>query len=222
MRILTLLLLLSSTTLLSRAAIVSRPNRTGTLHGQNAASFDPFHRGPQHSRPRSSGLQPLASAGLPTPLLPTASPLPTPTCQVCNQKNSADSQLSGTQAAILNYLIMATPAQRPTPLTIQNPSAVVQKALDIDPTFGAFLGGFPNQAVDLTVTLIFLLLFEAGAHTHISIYRANAARGHKFLISDLVFDFCMIRIVTCIFRTIWVFNSARGVILVALIVENGG
>ncbi|KAF9878391.1 hypothetical protein CkaCkLH20_03883 [Colletotrichum karsti] len=54
------------------------------------------------------------------------------------------------------------------------------------------------------------------------IYRANAKRGHKFLLSDLMFDFCMVRNVTCIMRIIWAFEKARVVILIALIVQFGG
>ncbi|KAM4065013.1 hypothetical protein HRG_004644 [Hirsutella rhossiliensis] len=92
----------------------------------------------------------------------------------------------------------------------------------IDPANGPFLGGTPTSTDDVLLTVIFLILFALGAFTHISIYRANAKRGHKFLLSDLVFDFCMVRAVTCIFRIIWAFFSPRGIILVALIFENGG
>lgn len=74
----------------------------------------------------------------------------------------------------------------------------------------------------MPVTFLFLLLFSAGAYTHIRIYRANAKRGHKFLLSDLMFDFCMVRNVTCIMRIVWAFEKGRAVILVALIVQFGG
>jgi hypothetical protein len=91
-----------------------------------------------------------------------------------------------------------------------------------DPAQGPFLGGDPNTGVDLPLTIVFLILFLIGAFTHISIYRANAKRGHKFLLSDLIFDFCMVRSVTCIFRIVWVFVKLRGVILAALIFQFGG
>lgn len=92
-----------------------------------------------------------------------------------------------------------------------------------DPAVGAFPGGNPpNTTVDLPLTIFFLILFIGGAATHISIYRANAKRGHKFLLSDLMFDFCMVRTVTCIFRIIWVFIQPRGVVLAAQIFFNGG
>ncbi|KXH63303.1 hypothetical protein CSAL01_00920 [Colletotrichum salicis] len=91
-----------------------------------------------------------------------------------------------------------------------------------DPANGAFPGGIPNKKVDLPVTIMFMVLFMLGAYVHLSIYRRNAKRGHKFLISDIVFDFCMIRTVTCIFRITWSIVSTRGVVLLALITENGG
>lgn len=98
-----------------------------------------------------------------------------------------------------------------------------QGKMEIDPATGDLLGGNPpSKNVDLPVTIAFLLLFLLGAFTHISIYRANAKRGHKFLLSDLMFDFCMIRSVTCIFRIAWVFSQLRGIILAAQIFFNGG
>jgi hypothetical protein len=102
-------------------------------------------------------------------------------------------------------------------------TAIVAKANEVpDPAEGAFPGGTPTPGVDVPVTIVFLILFILGAGTHISIYRANSRRGHKFLLSDLMFDFCMVRNVTCIMRIIWAFVSPRGVILAALIFENGG
>ncbi|KAL0782534.1 hypothetical protein CaCOL14_000440 [Colletotrichum acutatum] len=92
----------------------------------------------------------------------------------------------------------------------------------VDPAQGAFIGGDPTTNIDVPVTFLFLLLFAAGAYTHIRIYRANAKRGHKFLLSDLMFDFCMVRTVTCIMRIVWAFEKGRVVILVALIVQFGG
>lgn len=91
-----------------------------------------------------------------------------------------------------------------------------------DPANASVLGGIPTAKVDGPVTVMFLLLFCFGAFTHISIYRANVKRGHKFLLSDLMFDFCMVRVVSCIFRTIWAIIDLRGVILAASIFENGG
>ena len=92
----------------------------------------------------------------------------------------------------------------------------------IDPAKVGFLGGIPEPLLDVPITFIFLILFILGAFTHISIFRANSKREHKFLLSELMFDFCMIRVMTCIFRIIWAFIDPRGIILAALIFENGG
>lgn len=98
-----------------------------------------------------------------------------------------------------------------------------QPVMSIDPASGGFPGGSPpNTTVDLPLTILFLLMYIGGAATHISIYKANAKRGHKFLLSDLMFDFCMVRSLTCIFRIAWVFSQMRGVILAAQIFFNGG
>ncbi|TWU71326.1 hypothetical protein ED733_001202 [Metarhizium rileyi] len=87
-----------------------------------------------------------------------------------------------------------------------------------------FLGGFPTPSEDVPATIIFFVLFALGAFLHISVYKANAKRGHKFLLSSLMFDFCMVRVVTCIFRILWAFIGlqAPGVILVANVFQNGG
>ncbi|KAK2054611.1 hypothetical protein LY76DRAFT_628819 [Colletotrichum caudatum] len=91
-----------------------------------------------------------------------------------------------------------------------------------DPADGAFVGGVPSKSLDLPLTVVFMILFMVGAYVHLTIYRANAKRGHKFLISDLMAEFCILRTVTCIFRITWSIVPKRGVVLMALITENGG
>jgi hypothetical protein len=105
--------------------------------------------------------------------------------------------------------------------TVEEPRSVRRQEAR-DPADGAFRGGFPRPAIDVPLSALFLVLFATGAVTHMRIYRANAKRGHKFLISELIFDFCMVRNVTCILRIIWSFLSLRGIILAAQIFENGG
>ncbi|KAJ0162851.1 hypothetical protein CTA2_3923 [Colletotrichum tanaceti] len=91
-----------------------------------------------------------------------------------------------------------------------------------DPMDGAFPGGVPNKNVDLPITLMFMLLFIIGAYVHMTIYKKNAKGGHKFLLSLPIFQFCMVRIVTCLFRVVWSLVTTRGVVLMAQITENGG
>ncbi|KAM3498120.1 hypothetical protein MY10362_008549 [Beauveria mimosiformis] len=97
-----------------------------------------------------------------------------------------------------------------------------EQSTDTDPAKGPFPGGIPTPEDDVFITAVFLILFGLGAFTHISIFRANSKRGHKFLLSDLMFDFCMVRVMTCIFRIVWAFSSPRGVVLAATIFQNGG
>ncbi|KAK1596518.1 uncharacterized protein LY79DRAFT_587809 [Colletotrichum navitas] len=91
-----------------------------------------------------------------------------------------------------------------------------------DPADGAFPGGVPNKKLDLPLTIVFMILFMLGGYVHLSIYRANAKRGHKFLLSDIMAEFCMLRTVTCIFRITWSIVTTRGVVLLALVTVNGG
>jgi hypothetical protein len=49
------------------------------------------------------------------------------------------------------------------------------------------LGGTPEASVDVPVTSVFLALFILGAISHMTIFQLNRRRGHKFLISGLLF-----------------------------------
>ncbi|KJZ79343.1 hypothetical protein HIM_01494 [Hirsutella minnesotensis 3608] len=98
-----------------------------------------------------------------------------------------------------------------------------QRGLQVnDPINGPFLGGVPTPLPDVPITGVFLVLFAIGAYVHFSIYRSNSKRGHKFLLSDLIFDFCLVRVATCILRIIWAFITVREVIWMAVISQNAG
>jgi hypothetical protein len=49
------------------------------------------------------------------------------------------------------------------------------------------LGGLPRASVDVPVTAVFLALFILGAIAHMTILQLNGRRGHKFLMSGLIF-----------------------------------
>jgi hypothetical protein len=151
-------------------------------------------------------------------LLPRVVPHVAPPSQL-NRRESNNSS-STMQAAQMEAPSADQAPNRPPALAAaQGPGLEIV----IDPATGDLLGGNPpSKNVDLPITIVFLMLFLLGAFTHISIYRANAKRGHKFLLSDLMFDFCMIRSVTCIFRITWIFRQLRGVVLAAQIFFNGG
>ncbi|KAI9839731.1 MAG: hypothetical protein M1838_004270 [Thelocarpon superellum] len=67
----------------------------------------------------------------------------------------------------------------------------------------AALGGTPTVALDVPITAVFLALYLLGAATHMTIFQLNKRKGHKFIISGMMFGFCMARTVTCILRIAW-------------------
>ncbi|KUJ16379.1 uncharacterized protein LY89DRAFT_782644 [Mollisia scopiformis] len=67
----------------------------------------------------------------------------------------------------------------------------------------AGLGGMPTKGLDVPITSVFLVLFVLGAVTHMTILQINLRRGHKFIMSGLLFGFCMARIMTCTMRLVW-------------------
>ncbi|KAH7417935.1 hypothetical protein BKA64DRAFT_653189 [Cadophora sp. MPI-SDFR-AT-0126] len=67
----------------------------------------------------------------------------------------------------------------------------------------ANLGGLPVKSIDDPITAVFLFLFVLGAIAHMTIFVTNIRRGHKFIISVLLFGFCMARITTCTMRLVF-------------------
>lgn len=67
----------------------------------------------------------------------------------------------------------------------------------------AVIGGVPRVDIDVPVCAVFLVLFIIGAAGHMTILQLNMRKGHKFLMSGLLFGFCMARIVTQIMRIVW-------------------
>lgn len=71
------------------------------------------------------------------------------------------------------------------------------------PPTNASVGGTPTLGVDVPISAVFLSLFILGAIGHMIILQTNLHRGHKFIMSGLMFGFCMARNVTCIMRIVW-------------------
>lgn len=71
------------------------------------------------------------------------------------------------------------------------------------PPTTAGLGGIPTNKADVPIVSIFLVLFMLGAIAHMTILQLNLRRGHKFIMSGMMFGFCMARITTCVMRIVW-------------------
>ena len=92
----------------------------------------------------------------------------------------------------------------PPPLTnIQASYQMMSLGSGPYPSMKAALGGLPTVGVDVPICSVFLLLFLLGAISHLTIYMMNKRRGHRFIISGMMFGFCMARIVTQVMRIVW-------------------
>ncbi|KAL5363559.1 hypothetical protein BJX96DRAFT_155918 [Aspergillus floccosus] len=67
----------------------------------------------------------------------------------------------------------------------------------------ATVGGVPATIPDIPICAVFLALYAGFAATNMTIFRMNLRRGHKFILSALLFGFCMARITTLVLRIVW-------------------
>ena len=67
----------------------------------------------------------------------------------------------------------------------------------------ASVGGRPTVPLDVPICAVFLALFITGAACHMTLFRRNLARGHKFIPSAATFGFCMSRCIANILRIAW-------------------
>lgn len=79
----------------------------------------------------------------------------------------------------------------------------------------AGIGGSPTTTFDDTITSVFLVLFIIGAAVHMTILQVNQRRGKKFVMSGMLFGFCMARITACTMRLVWSTHSRNISIAIA-------
>lgn len=60
------------------------------------------------------------------------------------------------------------------------------------------------MGLDVPITAVFMVLFILGAISHMTILLVNKKRGHTFVMSGMMFGFCMARMTTCVMRIVWV------------------
>ncbi|KFY33039.1 hypothetical protein V495_08491 [Pseudogymnoascus sp. VKM F-4514 (FW-929)] len=71
------------------------------------------------------------------------------------------------------------------------------------PSTTAGLGGLPTILPDVAICVVFLVLYACFAATNMTILQLNQRKGHKFLLSGMMFGFCMARITTLVLRIAW-------------------
>lgn len=87
----------------------------------------------------------------------------------------------------------------------------------------AGVGGIPTIDVDIPICAGFLFLFIIGAASHMPILQVNMRKGQRFIMSGLLFGFCMARTVTNIMRIVWAcFPTNVSVAIVAMIFVSAG
>ncbi|KAI1065501.1 hypothetical protein LB507_000698 [Fusarium sp. FIESC RH6] len=70
----------------------------------------------------------------------------------------------------------------------------------------AGLGGRPTPSVDDPISGVMLGFFVTGAVLNMTIFQLNRRRSHKFVLSGLLFGFCMARITANVLRIAWASN----------------
>ncbi|RHZ49488.1 uncharacterized protein CDV56_101635 [Aspergillus thermomutatus] len=67
----------------------------------------------------------------------------------------------------------------------------------------AALGGLPSVIPDIPICAVFMALYIGFAATNMTILQKNRRRSHKFMISGMLFGFCMARTTTLVLRIAW-------------------
>lgn len=73
----------------------------------------------------------------------------------------------------------------------------------------AAVGGVPTVSFDVPIVTFFLSLYVLAAAGHMIVGQTNRRKGHKFLMSQLMFGFCMARTTTCVMRIVWATRPAN-------------
>ncbi|CAM1511363.1 Fc.00g088760.m01.CDS01 [Cosmosporella sp. VM-42] len=91
------------------------------------------------------------------------------------------------------------------------------------PPQGASLGGLPTTGVDVPICAVLIALFITGAAGHMTVFQLNRRRSHKFVLSGLVFGFCMARITANVLRIVWATRPTNArVAIAASVFTNAG
>lgn len=70
----------------------------------------------------------------------------------------------------------------------------------------AQMGGIPSTTVDIPISAVLMVIFLSGAALNMTIFQVNKRRGHKFVLSAVLFGFCMARTTANVLRIAWAAN----------------
>lgn len=84
-------------------------------------------------------------------------------------------------------------------------------------------GGLPATLPDIPVCAAFIFLYLCFAVVNMTIFRLNSRRHHKFILSALLFAFCIARTVTLVLRIAWAtrLHNVRLAIAAQILVNAG-
>ncbi|CVL08484.1 uncharacterized protein FMAN_16260 [Fusarium mangiferae] len=71
------------------------------------------------------------------------------------------------------------------------------------PPTTAGLGGVPSNQIDTPICAVFIVLYICFAATNMTIFQKNRRRNYKFILSGVLFGFCMARVTTLVLRIAW-------------------
>ncbi|KAF5618757.1 hypothetical protein F52700_12277 [Fusarium sp. NRRL 52700] len=75
------------------------------------------------------------------------------------------------------------------------------------PPTTASTGGVPSNDIDTPICAVFIFLYLCFAATNMTIFQKNRRRNHKFILSGVMFGFCMARTLTLVLRIAWANRS---------------
>ena len=87
----------------------------------------------------------------------------------------------------------------------------------------AQIGGLPTVGIDVPICAVFIPLFLTAFACHMTLFRKNSGRGHKFIFNGMCCGYSMSRVLACVFRLIWATKPTdTNISLVASIFLNAG
>ncbi|RMZ76502.1 hypothetical protein DV738_g4928, partial [Chaetothyriales sp. CBS 135597] len=136
----------------------------------------------------------------------TGSRTPQPRLRECSAKPTGrllvTSNGIGDFAPIQNTIMRSSEEQQQFYIPVEMSASSGQtKGPYAPPT--APVGGLPTVGLDVPICAAFIALYLGAAAGHMTLFQLNRRRNQLFLLSALMFGFCMARVVTMVMRIVW-------------------